>query len=186
MKRKSFLMTVIILISVSVALTPSFTKADILVYDNNDQYLGILLDLSYVSFKVFIPSLGASLPISSWGGVGQSFYLAFYYFDSTNCSGTPYASQPLPEILDFSSTPFGGIRKPDYNGRRTFSPESDYSSEIGCTERSSANDEYVPITPVQLPFTTPIALPLRFEVETLTVTQTEIMPFPIVVTPKNK
>jgi hypothetical protein len=43
MKSSSFLITAIILISVTVALTPSIAKAEVLVYDNNNQNLGILI-----------------------------------------------------------------------------------------------------------------------------------------------
>ena len=60
MKSKSFLITTIVLFSVIVALNPSIAKADILVYDNNNQYLGLLLELGDTQLSLFIPSLGAS------------------------------------------------------------------------------------------------------------------------------
>jgi hypothetical protein len=83
MKIRSFLITVIMLISATVALTPSIAKADIYVYDNNDQYLGILLELKAGYLTVFMPSLGASWYIE-YDEIGYCFDTA--YFDSEDCS----------------------------------------------------------------------------------------------------
>ena len=188
--RSSLLIAAYLIISAIVAFNPSIAKADVHVYDNNNQELGILLDLNHPYLTLLLPSLDASLNINFLNGdqniVSSYPNSVFVYFDSANCSGTPYMISPLPTIFDYSSLPWGGIKKPDYNSKRTFSPGSGFGSETGCIVGGFANDEYIPLTPVELPFTIPIALPLRFEVETETVTQTEIMPFPIVVTPKNK
>ena len=54
-----------------------------------------------------------------------------------------------------------------------------------CYVKEDKTKDNCPVTvEVQMPFTTPIALPLRFEIETQTKTETVI--FPIVVPPKNQ
>jgi hypothetical protein len=166
MKSKRFLVTVIILISATLALTPSTGKADIYVYDNDNQYLGILLDLTQGYLVVFLPSLGASWSIE----YDSNFPCDDVYFDSADCSGAPYLEfDPLPEIVDISNSPIGGFYVSDYSGRRTFTPGSYYDYNCECQVGPNPNAEYYPLTPVQMPFTTPIALPLRFKIRTKTV-----------------
>jgi len=164
MKRKSFLITAIALISAIVILNTSIAKADVHVYDNDNQYLGILLDLSTEDFDVFIPSLGAK-----WGAdydeidscPGSAF------FESADCSGTPYEKDPLPEIQDLSGSSLGGFYVPDYNSRKTFLPGSYIDSNCDCQLNSFfPSTEHYQLTGVQMPFTTPVALPLRFKVLT--------------------
>ena len=167
MKCKCFLVTVIMLISVSAAITPSIAKADIHVYDKNNQYLGILLTLTSGYLLVFLPSLGASWSIEYDSVVGCDHVV----FDSQNCSGTPYSLQyePLPGIVDISGSAIGGFYISDYNGKRTFTPGSYYDYNCQCQQSPPyGNGEYYPLTQVQMPFTIPIALPLSFNVETQT------------------
>ena len=166
MKNKNFLITAIILISVTVALSPSMAKADVYVYDNNNQYLGILLDLSDDYLVVFLPSLGASWSIEYDADFPCSQDV---YFDSADCSGTPYLSDPLPEVVDLSNSLIGGFYKSDYNGKRTFTPGSRYDFDCQCQMGPQPSDEYYPLTQAQMPFTTPISLPLSFKVRTKTV-----------------
>ncbi|GAH11266.1 unnamed protein product, partial [marine sediment metagenome] len=64
MKSSSFLIKAIILISVTVALTPSIAKADVLVYDNNNQYLGIQVYMHDNNMDLFISSLGGTFRYS--------------------------------------------------------------------------------------------------------------------------
>jgi hypothetical protein len=168
MKSKRFLITAIILISATVALTPSIAKADVYVYDNDNQYLGILLELKAGHLNLFMPSLGASWYIE-YDEIGYCYNTA--YFDSADCSGTPYlrSDEPLPEAIDLSNSPIGGFYKSDYNGKRTFTPGSYYESNCQCQIGPQLSDEYIPLTQVQMPFTTPVALPLKFKVRTKTV-----------------
>ena len=60
MKIKSSIITVSILLMAIVVFNSSNAQAEVQVYDNNDQYLGILLELGDTQFSVFIPALGAS------------------------------------------------------------------------------------------------------------------------------
>jgi len=193
MKNKCFLMTAIILISVAVVLMPFITKADIHVYDKNNQYLGILMEMGEQNGgDLFIPSLGGFFTFNKdLESCGREEIL---FFVGDNCTGTPYSEHPNPVIFDLGNCQIAGFYKRDYNGRQTFTPGSYYWYNVDTSETiCRTNDgnyppsaEYYPYVQVQIPFTIPFARPLRFEVETQTVTQTEIMPFPIVVTPKNQ
>jgi hypothetical protein len=180
MKKIGLLCTACVFVLVIVAFNPSTANADIHVYDKNNQYLGILLDLTDAELSIFVPSLSASYYIE-WDEIGHCDDI---YFDSANCSGTPYrpGDEPLPEIMDLSSTPIEGFHLPNYNGKRTFTPGSYYDWNCQCQIGTYSNDEYIPLTQIQMPFTTPIVLPLSFKIETTT----ELMSFPIVVAPKNK
>ena len=168
MKSKLFLITAIILISVTVALTPSIAKADVLVYDNNDQYLGIKEELSESHMSVFIPSIGATINFHYWQDEICEYGNAV--FESSDCSGTPYSEGPLPRIFDLSLT-LGGYYKPTYSGKQTFTPGSYYDDNCVCQQNTIMypNAEYYPLIQVQIPFTTPIALPLKFKIRTKTV-----------------
>ncbi len=169
MKSKSFLITAIILISVTAALIPSITKADVHVYDNNDQSLGILMSNQWASMiELFVPSVGGIFkywidPASACGDPDD----LWVYFQSGDCSGTPYAKNPFPAIYDFSPTPIEGFYKVDYNGKQTFTPGSYLSCD--CVPGPGELAEYYPYVEVQMPFTPPVALPLKFKVRTKTI-----------------
>lgn len=180
MKNRSLLISAYVLISAILALGPSIVKADVQVYDKNNQYLGILLDLNNQYLSVFIPSLDAGWFIET-DSQGQCDYTVF---ESNNCTGTPYAEMeyPLPYLYDLSHSPHASFYKPD-NSKKTFTPASNYDSDCQCQIGTQPNDEYYSLTQVQAPFTTPIALPLRFEVQTQTTV--DILPFPVVV-PRNR
>ena len=87
-------------------------------------------------------------------------------FASGDCSDAPYSDGPLPQIFDLSLTR-GGYYKPTYSGKLTFVPGSYYDDDCVCQGNTGSypNAEYYPLINVQLPFTTPIALPLRFEIK---------------------
>ena len=163
MKKKRFLIAVMVLFSIIRILNSSIARAEVLVYDNNNQYLGILDGMYNTDFYVFIPSLNAIY------GVAYDYDTPCFsnpaYFESTNCSGTPYAKGPLPSIFDLSGTPHGNFYLPKFSGKKTFSASSSYGWDCQCRVLSGEQPtEYYPLVEVQLPFTTPIALPLIFEV----------------------
>ena len=167
MKSKNILIANIVLFSAIVALNPSIAKADILVYDNNNQYLGILLDLSSSNMEVFIPSVEASMDFDFRPHEDEICEYGNAIFESSDCSGPPYSRGPLPRVFDLSLTR-GGYYKPTYIGKQTFTPGSYYEDNCVCEQNNSrySNAEYYPLIQVQIPFTMPIALPLRFEVRT--------------------
>ena len=70
---------------------PAISAAEIKVYDNNNQYLGILLNMEYQdSLTVFIPSINASYNITKQKLENPNTCGAFLYFESDDCSGIPY------------------------------------------------------------------------------------------------
>ena len=163
MKTKNLVIAAIILFSVILIFNPSIVQADVHVYDNDNQYLGILMDLGDSFLEVFIPSIKAN-----WYYDYSELSSCLWerpVFNSDDCIGTPYSDGPLPEVYDLTGTPLGLFYVPNYAGRTTFSPGSYYDDNCQCqpyTNQPSA--EYYPLTQVQMPFTTPVALPLRFEV----------------------
>jgi hypothetical protein len=170
MKSKSFLIIAIVLFSVVVALNPSIAEADIFVYDNNNQYLGIMTHMNDDDVELFIPSLGGTFKYapdySGWCGDELSVF-----FESNDCSGTYYSDGPFPLIFDFSPLSVVGFYKADYSGKKTFTPGSYYEYDCFCQENTNAyyhypSAEYYPYVQIQMPFTTPIALPLKFKVRT--------------------
>ena len=164
MKIRSLIITAILLISAIVALNPSIAKADILVYDNNNQYLGILLALNPSNLELFIPSLSAAWEFDTRHAFGCP--QSAVYFESSDCTGTPYTYGPQSIVIDLS-TLLGRFYKPDLSGKKTITRESEMDEDCQCSQYSRPAEEYYPVTvEVQMPFTTPIALPIRFEVRT--------------------
>jgi len=164
MKRKSFLITAIILFSAIAILNTSIAKADVHVYDDNNQYLGIVLAMNPFAVEIFIPSKGARW--HSNNSIQPGCPLDRIYFESDNCTGTPYSDGSNPIIHDLG-TLLGGFYQQDYSGKKTIEPGSSYYFDCQCySTAGSPSAEYYPLTQqVQMPFTTPIAQPLRFEVQ---------------------
>ena len=165
MKRRDLIIATILLFSTVLVLHSSIVKADIKVYDNNNQYLGLLLGLTNNNVSIFLPSVGASWEYDYYTNTPCPNVPAPVCFDSSDCTGTPYATFPLPWLFDLSIAR-GGFYIPDYSGRRTFVPNSIFNSHCECESSAGIYREYYPLVQVQMPFTTPIALPLRFEVST--------------------
>ncbi|MHA2054396.1 MAG: hypothetical protein ACW99F_12435, partial [Candidatus Hodarchaeales archaeon] len=112
----------------------------------------------------FIPSVGGTLKYSTdySGWCDDELTVVF---DSSNCSGTPYTEGPFPLIFDFSALSMAGFYKVDYSGKKTFMPGSYIDFNCTCQQTTFyPNAEYYPYVQVQMPFTTPVALSLRFEV----------------------
>ena len=171
MKSSRLLISAYVLISAIVVLNSSIAKADIQGYDNNNQYWGILIDFGDDEMDLFIPSLGGTFKYDAddySGWCGDELQVVF---ESSNCSGTPYSQGLFPLIFDFSPTPIEGFYKVDYSGKKAFTPGSYYEYPCVCQQNTTSypNAEYYPYVQVQMPFTTPVALPLRFEVRTKTV-----------------
>ena len=172
MKRKGFIIVAIFLFATVLVLYSAIARADIQVYDNDNQYLGLLLELDRGHFAVFVPSASASWD-HAFGDNPDCPALTTIYFDSSDCTGTPYVGSQGPEIWDLSNFN-GGFYKADYNGKKTITPGSYLQSDCSCQTSTGSNQEYYPLVQVQVPFTTPLAWPLRFEVRTRAV----VIPLP--------
>lgn len=169
MKSKCLMIAAYIFVSAMLALNPSSGVADVYVYDNNNQNLGILLGMEGDDMDLFIPSIGGVLKFSydysGWCGDEISVV-----FNNTDCSGTPYQRDPNPIILDLSIISLSGFYKVDYNGKQTFTPGSYYDENCNCRlDPGEPNAEYYPFVQVQELFNTPIALPLSFKIRTKSV-----------------
>jgi hypothetical protein len=166
MKSSRLSISAYVLISAIVVLNSSIAKADIHVYDNNNQYSGILIYMNDDEMDLFIPSLGGTFKYATdySGWCGDELQVVF---ESSNCSGTPYSQGLFPLIFDFSPTPIEGFYKVNYSGKKTFQPQSQYGlNNCDCEQINYLpSAEYYPYVQVQMPFTIPLALPFRFEVE---------------------
>ena len=166
MFKSKLIIRISMIFAILICVFPNISAAEIKVYDNNNQYLGILLDLSGGSLKVFMPSINASFTIDQspclWGDT--------IYFEENDCSGTPYVNRLFPAVIDIKCQPYDGYYLPDLNSIKQFTAKSMLETLPGvsegptCTEITSwPSSLYYGIKPTQLPFTTPISLPVWFE-----------------------
>jgi hypothetical protein len=156
-------------------------KEPVRVYDDDGQYLGILLS-NYgegVGPEVYIPSLQVSFEILLDGLIRP---LGVVYFDNLNCSGAayykvgiPYSPRPRPNILYRA----GGETSPRYfvlkypyqegvNDEAAIWSDLAAGRPLGdCQNYNSlqVRDYLVPVTEIlgAIPFSPPVAFPLTFE-----------------------
>ncbi len=159
-----------VIFTVFIFTFPNISTAEIKVYDNNNQYLGILLDIGQGSLTVFIPSINASFSFEQFklDNPDSCSPNNIIWFETIDCSGTPYVYNTFPAVLDLKCPPYDGNYLPDLNSVKQFSPKSvltgDFEGNTSCSEYTSQTSLlFYGIKPIQLPFTTPIALPVRFE-----------------------
>ena len=175
--RRTFVISTFIFL-VIIFLLNNTASSETKVYDNNNQYLGLLLDLRNTYLTVFIPSLGASWHIA-YDTPNKCTYGVM--FESTDCTGQPYAFSrgPLPEIHDFTNHSLGGYYVPDHSAKKTITDRS-YINEA-CTCRNGTNEpsEAIPLVEVEMPFAIPIELPIRFEQTVNTVTTSDFFVIPV-------
>jgi hypothetical protein len=167
MKRIAFIISTLALFTTVAMMNPSIAQADVQVYDNNNQYLGVMVYMDDDYIDIFIPSLGGtfkySIDYSGW--CGDEFTVVF---ETNDCSLTKYAEGPFPIIYDGGIISTTGFYKVDYSGAQTFTPGSYYDWNCECQQNTGEYPSavYYPLVQVQMPFATPVALPLRFEVRT--------------------
>ena len=170
MMQKNFWKLSILFSLISLILMASTSEAEIQVYDADGQYLGILLELADPLVAIFIPSLKAKYTFSHredfMPDCGGSYY------ESNNCSGPSYTSTPYPYVGYNKSLDF--YYMPDSKTTKTFVPKSQWykdwvTKECECQEiaegqwSSNNPDVFYLLQPVELPFTWPIAWPLKLE-----------------------
>ena len=117
-----------------------------------------------------MPSIDASFVFEKYKPDNPDYCSPNYmiWFETIDCSGTPYTLNPFPAVLDLKCPPYDGYYLPDLNSVKQFSPKSilagDFEGNTSCNEIASQPSFLLyGIKPIQLPFTTPIALPVRFE-----------------------
>lgn len=170
---KSKLTVVIsVIFAILICVFPNISIAEIKVYDNNNQYLGILIDMEdQQMLTVFIPSINASYRLEKLKveNPNKCSYNYALIFESDDCSGTPYTYGPFPVVVDLKCQPYDGYYLPDLKSGKQFESKSMLFPDLNgnmtlCSPPPTVNSSmlYYEIKEVQLPFTTPIALPVRF------------------------
>ena len=174
LKSRIFIVICISLIILICSLS-TYTNAEIKIYDNNNQYLGILLNMETADkMTVFIPSINASYMFEK-GRLENPNACSFYYtiyFESNDCSGTPYSLGPFPVVIDLKCPPYDGYYLPDLSSGKQFVPKSYLSGDFLtgdpiCGLYSTGGIPfkiYYEINEIQLPFSLPIAFPLNFKI----------------------
>ena len=172
MFKSKFIGQLAVSLAIMIFTFPNISAAEIKVYDNNNQYLGILLDMeNEQGMTVFIPSIKASYFFTKVEMDNPESCAPYrqLIFESDDCSGTPYTYGPFPVVLDFNCQPFVGHYLPDLNSVKQFVPKSSLTGDYftgnpTCSQLTGQTSTlFYGIKEIQLPFTTPIALPVRFD-----------------------
>jgi len=156
----------------------STARAEITVYDNDGQYLGILQGFSGWDdgVSIFIPSVGRFTGLSKLQDSARmdlNFYSPLY--ETMDCTGTAY-TEIDPGIHPFVYRGCDDIYITAKGAKKTFTPKS-----TGCPQECypayPSEDTYYEIVPApDLLFTLPVSLPLRYEHSTLGVEKVVIGP----------
>jgi hypothetical protein len=131
-------------------------QSQIKVFDANDQYLGNLNDVTDHDLDVFIPSLIKKIWISPMTGDLRETY---HLFESNDCTGQAY--------IDYRAGMFSAWRNSGhyYTGVNTIPTQINAQS---YREEGICHDDFyeyyvLPVQEITIPFTTPVALPMRLE-----------------------
>ena len=163
---------VILILVVLIALMTHDASADIAVYDDDNQYLGILLNMTDFDITVYIPSLSLSYPISLVKFMDPPGCVepTTVYFESNDCTGTPYGNSPFPVVIDMTCKR-DNYYTPELSGLKSIIFKSRFYYGGECEQVNPDNEEATlyPFKKIELPFSEPIALPLKFKIGTKTV-----------------
>lgn len=167
-----------------IASLQNSTDKQLKAYDANGNALGVVVGVGNNGATIYSPLLNEFLHIatnsyyenpnnnggffaSGIGNVDQQ--LGTIYYQSNDCSGTPYASIAqgftTNSVLPFSPTEFYTYHPSDTMTTITAnSQRQDSNYPIACQPISSGYTAHVwPVYPVTLPFPTPIAEPVQFK-----------------------
>ena len=141
--------------------------AEISVYDANDQYLGVVIDLDFFEEQaVFIPQF--SLPVwfeDDWTILSKNRL----YFETNDCSGISYLRDDDAKHQYIFKGPCGSddIYYSVNNIHKSFIPKSYYGSSCECIQSSATEpQDHIELSEFQkssFPFTLPIATPVQFK-----------------------
>lgn len=179
---KAFLLKTLCFISV-FCLFAFNAKADVVAYDANGQYLGIVMDYGTGSWddnlRLFMPKFNAfyeiggdSMSDSNDFGVEKETSETVYY-ETNDCSGVAY-SNVTGSAMRVDATSFitryedQTYKKVDFSDPKTFIASSSQffgSSGAGTCQQLTDGEQktYYPLVVVEMPFKEPIAWPLKFE-----------------------
>jgi len=151
---------------ISISLNPTSSSmrasAGVKVYDANDQFLGILLDEEgspYYRMKVFVPSLSRAVLI---GYADGEIPFNHIYLPTDDCSGIPYGN-PAMRYQVFQTSD-GRYFTSEDSQVETISVSSQLYYGVTCWKFSPVSMTVIPLREIMtLPFSLPIAHPLKFE-----------------------
>ena len=160
-----------VIFAILISVFPNISTAEIKVYDNNNQYLGILIGMeSEQGMTVFIPTINASYTFTKIEIDNPDTCTPYrqLWFESNDCSGTPYTFGPFPVVFRNNCQPYDGYYLPDLSSSKQFVPESiltgGFEGNETCNDITGQQSTlFYGIKEIQLPFTAPISLPVRFE-----------------------
>ena len=174
MSKKVFLSVAIIIFLAGFIFSASRTEAEINVYDNDGQYLGILERAGYGEsagrhyyIKIFSPSTGRFYTLRNSLDTPEScdLWVAPQYYETTDCTGPSYMSfYPLPTypIVDKTCTgSYVSLGEPKVITVRSYKYAPDCECKAYHEPTDAASFEWVPASAP--PFTLPVALPFRYE-----------------------
>jgi hypothetical protein len=177
MRQKRLLGFMTLLFAMVFILTASMAKSEITVYDANEQYLGVLSDIylnlpTSVSVRVFIPSLGKFVRLNSLEEEVTQAHIGptGTCYETTDCTGTiyscvyvnmwPWVNKPGCEEGYYTGGEIKTITRKaikDIDNCECVELPEDLQTEVTAQEF---------VVEPNLPFTTPVTLPLRYEYET--------------------
>ncbi len=154
----------------------STTYADLNVYDADSQYLGVLLDYGAAgTWRLYVPAINRIISLShSDNDENHADLYGPILFSTSDCTGIPFfpfhSRDPQHLVKDRRTNKYY-IPK---NGNVTVPPGSGMMYEYGgpapgiCSGTlvnldMSGYVQYTEVGNPQIPFTTPVKLPLRFE-----------------------
>ncbi len=134
-------------------------QAEMMAYDADGQYLGILLGTTHGVADIYIPSLDRNVTIHFGSGDAEETYILF---ESSDCSGMPYFYSSASYLILKNGGKY-------YTGQKIAPRSVQINSLLWqdglCTQDNRNISGLVPAEEVTTPFTVPVALPLSFELE---------------------
>ncbi len=138
------------------------------VFDANGQELGILVDHTGSYEVVYSQAINKFISLDELGGIDGR---TGAYYQSNNCTGTPYEPNSASitntnNLLPFSPQLFYIINSSDTPTTITTGSVSVWNDSVNhviCTPNSQTLTNAYQLHPVSLPFSTPVALPLQFK-----------------------
>ena len=171
MKRFMILLTLLVFL----LLTSICSAGEIKVYDADDQYLGILLSTSVYETTIFIPALGVSAHVTNHqyfqtsnvadikkhGNVSSMGETDKVVFSNSKCTGTPHFDAAYPALIKFRCDD----KYYKTNGTfKSLNPAYKRKSNCDCDSDTPLPTVgyFQELEETTLPFSTPLALPLKF------------------------
>lgn len=158
----------IVFVLFAVLCSTNSYPGEIRIYDANDQFIGILVSMDCCTLSVFVPTLKlvASIVIGNEvdvpANLGQLEFPFRTFFTEAGCMGTAGILEPVEKLMTFKKA-----GQTAYGYGRVGTPANFTYSLLGgtsCTEISpKAAFPIVEVPAGSIPFTLPIAFPIRYE-----------------------